>query len=109
MNETVKAVLDKDWRLCPECHSEVVGAVKNGFQIDKFSTDLMLCYDCKRLYVVFPDTFLKRQPKKRAEYSKDITFEIPEALITEKARLIEQHEITQKAFDAIREKEENRL
>lgn len=51
----MKAVEDAKWRRCPDCNSEIVGAVKNGFMVEGHSTDLMLCYDCEKLYVVYPD------------------------------------------------------
>ncbi len=108
MTMQIKAAEDKDWRFCPECHSEIVGAVENGFKVEDIYTDLMVCYDCKSLYVVLPEYFFKGKPKRWREYPKDITVEISDALTTEKAELIKQYELTRATINAIREKEENR-
>lgn len=110
MIETIKGILDKDWKRCPSCQSEIVSAVANGFQVPNLvapiPTDLMLCFDCKRLYVVFPSWHLKRQPKKRREYPKDFDLYISPAVLDAKAEMIRQYEITQKTISAIRAKEE---
>lgn len=39
------------------------GIGKNGFQVLKISTDLMLCHDCEKLYIVFPHGRYKGKPK----------------------------------------------
>lgn len=48
-------VADQDWNTCPYCGSKTTQAVENGFRVNDISTDLVLCLDCRKLYVVFPE------------------------------------------------------
>ena len=83
MQQTVKAVCDKDWRNCPECRSDVVQAIENGYPVEGISTDLMFCCECAVFYVVFPEWYFKGGGKARklAAFPRDIMIEITEANI----------------------------
>lgn len=105
MNMSIKAVLCKDsgWN-CPYCKSDHVQAVENGVSIDDIPTDMMVCYECEKLYIVYPEWYLKGKKKQRAEYPKDISVEVSEAAKTEKERLLNfsSKRIAQKYKDLLR-------
>ena len=106
MQITVKASIDSPARwLCPQCKSELVQAVKNGFIVtaheQQISSDLANCLDCGSLFVVLARDWFKRRPKKRAEYPKDITIEITPEILAQKSRMMDQYYQTKKVFAAI--------
>lgn len=99
MKQTVRAVLIKDLGYnCPYCKSDMVQAVENGFKVDGNSTDLLVCYNCEQLYIVYAEWYLKRKPKQRDQYPKDIVVEISDDINAEKERLLStgSHRIARK-------------
>ncbi len=114
MQITAKAIIDSPapW-LCPHCKSELVQAVKNGYQVEGVyapqeallhASDIVVCHDCKNLFIVMHADFLKRRYKKRREYPKNIIVEVPGDILTERDRILAQFELTKKTFSALEAK-----
>lgn len=71
--EKIKAVHDREWKNCPHCKGQTVGTVENGFIVDGFGTDLMVCYDCGKLYIVFPDSVMAPPEEVEVAITEDLT------------------------------------
>ena len=78
MKQTVKAILDKHARRCPHCHDRTIMEIEQGISVDRRRADLVTCYDCNKIFIVFLDSAAGAFPI-------DVETEISEAVLEKAA------------------------
>lgn len=74
MKQTVKAILDRHARRCPHCHDRTIMEIEQGISIGGRRADLVTCYDCDKIFIVFLDSAA-------GEFPIDVEIEILEVTL----------------------------